>query len=73
MNAAALLPMGIALPESTLHETWFLVLAGFVAVNTIVYVTLSVAKALPRVYLRDWLPRKYNRAETRSIFPDGPR
>lgn len=72
MNADTLAPWGILLPSSTLHETWFLTLAGFVAVNTIVYVTLAVSKALPRVYLRDWLPRKYVRSETRSIYPDGP-
>lgn len=64
---------GIGLPESTLNEPWFLVLAGFVSVNTLVYVTLAVAKALPRVYLNDWLPRRYTRRETRSIYPDGPR
>jgi len=73
MTGAALIPWGIVLPESTLHATWFLVLAGFVAVNTVVYVTLSVAKAVPRVYIRDWLPRRYTRRETRSIYPDGPR
>ena len=66
-------PWGILLPGGTLHETWFLVLAGFVAVNTVVYVTLSVAKALPRVYLADWVPRRHFRRETRSIWPDGPR
>jgi hypothetical protein len=73
MAAVGLIPLGIVLPESTLHSPWFLVLAGFVAVNTVVYVTLAVAKALPRVYVRDWLPRKYARRETRSIYPDGPR
>lgn len=73
MVAHALTPWGILLPGSTLHQGWFLVLAGFVAVNTIVYVTLAVTKALPRVYLRDWVPRKYIRSETRSIHPDGTR
>lgn len=73
MGSAAVAAWGILLPESTLNETWFLVLAGFVAVNTVVYVTLAVAKAVPRIYIRDWLPRRYTRRETRSIFPDGPR
>ena len=73
MVTAVLSPWGIVLSESTLQSPWFVVLAGFVAVNTLVYVTLSVAKALPRVYLRDWLPRRYARRETRSIYPDGPR
>jgi hypothetical protein len=68
-----LAPLSILLPESTLDEPWFVVLAGFVAVNTIVYVTLSIAKSLPRIYLQDLLPRRRMRRETRSIYPDGPR
>ncbi|WP_220793062.1 hypothetical protein [Nocardioides stalactiti] len=64
---------GLLLPEETLHQTWFLVLAGFVAVNTVVYVTLAIAKALPRVYVADWFPKKYLRGETRGIYPGGPR
>ncbi len=73
MVPAILEAWGIVLPTSTLDEPWFVVLAGFVAVNTVGYVTLAVAKVLPRVYLRDWLPRRYTRRETRSIYPDGPR
>ncbi|KAA1416026.1 hypothetical protein F0U44_20175 [Nocardioides humilatus] len=61
------------LPESTLDQQWFRVLAAFVAVNTLVYVTLSIAKSLPRFYFDDWRRRRYLRAETRSIHPDGPR
>lgn len=61
---------GILLPESTLQARWFVVLTGFVAVNTLVYVTLSIAKSLPRIYPRDLLPRRYARRETRSIYPD---
>ena len=34
---------GILLPESTLREEFIAVLAAFVAINTIVYVTLGVA------------------------------
>jgi hypothetical protein len=62
---------GVLIPESVLNASWFRVLAAFVAVNTLVYVTLAVAKSLPRVYLSDWLPRRYGRRETRSIHPDG--
>lgn len=51
----------------------FDLLAAFVAVNTVMYVALAVAKAMPKVYPRDWVPRRYQRAETRSIHPDGPR
>ncbi|GAB3853852.1 hypothetical protein GCM10028801_06990 [Nocardioides maradonensis] len=63
---------GVLLPTSTMHSHWFGVLAAFVAVNTVVYVALAVAKAMPKVYVRDWLPRGYQRAETRSIHPDDP-
>ena len=45
-------PMGILLPESILRNEFFAVLAAFVAINTIVYVTLAVAKMLPKVYVR---------------------
>ncbi|THV16183.1 hypothetical protein E9934_06985 [Nocardioides caeni] len=61
------------LPESLVRSHGFAVLAAFVAINTVVYVALSVAKALPKVYVRDHLPRTYHRAETRSIHPDAPR
>ena len=45
-------------------------LAAFVAINTIVYVTLAVAKILPKVYVSDWFGTSNRRAETRSIDPD---
>ena len=63
---------GILLPESTLREEFIAVLAAFVAINTIVYVTLAVAKILPKLYLRDWLSGRNRRSETRSIHPDAP-
>ena len=68
----AVLPMGILLPDSLLHNDVIAVLAAFVAINTIVYVTLAVAKILPKLYLRDWLAARNRRAETRSIYPDAP-
>ena len=68
---------GILLPESVLSSDWFAVLAAFVAINTVMYVTLAVTKTLPKVHVRDLLPRHYVRSETRSIHPDdaepGPR
>lgn len=60
---------GILLPASVLSSDWFSVLAAFVAINTVMYVTLAVIKALPKVYVRDLLPRHYVRSETRSIDP----
>lgn len=64
--------LGLLLPEGVVHSRTFAVLAGFVAINTVMYVALSVAKVLPRVHPGDWLPRRYQRSETRSIHPDGP-
>lgn len=63
---------GLILDESVLSSSWFAVLAAFVAINTVMYVTLAIAKTLPKVYVRDWLPQNYVRAETRSIHPDAP-
>ena len=65
--------LGILLPESVLRSEGFAVLGAFVAVNTVMYVALALAKVMPKVYVRDLLPRRYHRAETRSIHPDGPR
>jgi len=68
---------GILLPASVLSSGWFSVLAAFVAINTVMYVTLAMLKVLPKIHVRDLLPRNYIRAETRSIYPDaeepGPR
>lgn len=64
--------MGILLPESILRNEVFAVLAAFVAINTIVYVTLAVAKILPKLYVGDWIGNRNRRAETRGIRPDAP-
>ena len=72
MSIQILAKDGLLLPESTLHTGWFAVLAAFVAINTVMYVALAIAKILPKVYPRDWLPRTYTRSETRSIYPDTP-
>ena len=66
------IPQGILLPADLLHSTWFGVLAAFVALNTILYVSLALYKAIPKAYPLEWLPRRYQRGETRSIHPDGP-
>ena len=39
---------GILLPEEVLGSGWFQALAAFVAVNTLVYAALSLAKLIPR-------------------------
>ncbi|MFS4488184.1 hypothetical protein [Dietzia kunjamensis] len=68
---------GVLLPESVLSSDWFAVLAAFVAINTVMYVTLAALKMLPKIHVRDLLPRTYVRSETRSIHPEdtesGPR
>lgn len=73
MFSAVLVPLGILLPESFLRTPFFGVLAAFVAINTVMYVALAVAKMLPKVYATDHLPRRGRRAETRSIHPEAPR
>ena len=39
---------GILLPAEVLHSGWFQVLATFVAINALIYATLSLAKLIPR-------------------------
>lgn len=58
------------LPPSWLHSTGYQVLMVFVAINTIMYGALAVAKVLPALHPTEWLSRR-RRAETRSIYPDG--
>lgn len=59
--------MGL-LPEAWLSKEWFAVLAAFVAVNTIMYVALSIGHMLPKPYLSDWLTDRSRRAADRSIY-----
>jgi len=61
---------GILLPESIMHSQWFAVLSMFVAVNTVLYLTLAVIKLLPKPYLSDWVDQRNRRTESRSIYPD---
>jgi hypothetical protein len=59
------------LPESILHTHWFSVLANFVAINTILYVSLSIFKIMPKLYRNDIVKHHRPRSETRSIYPNG--
>lgn len=52
---------GILLPADVLQESWFRVLAAFVAVNTLVYMTLAVLTVLPRAYPGRWWRRRRDR------------
>ena len=67
-----MVPYGILLPRSVLESDWFAVLATFVAINTVMYVALAVAKLLPKVYPGSWFTSRNRRGETRSIYPDAP-
>jgi hypothetical protein len=39
---------GILLPSDVLYTQWFQALAAFVAMNTLIYAALSLAKLIPR-------------------------
>ena len=70
MALTALHPWGILLPEGLLRSDTMAVLAAFVAINTVAYVALAIAKMLPKVYLGDLVSHRNRRRENRSIHPD---
>ncbi|MGO4473239.1 hypothetical protein AB4Y95_15030 [Arthrobacter sp. M-10] len=72
MAISASLPTGILFPEGILHSDWFAVLATFVAINTLMYGALAIAKILPKLHPGDWVRIRNQRSETRSIHPDAP-
>jgi hypothetical protein len=61
--------LGILLPASVLGSEWFAVLSAFVAINTVLYTALAIAKILPKVYVSDLWQRRDRRATNRSIHP----
>ncbi|MDZ7679836.1 MAG: hypothetical protein U5K29_14930 [Acidimicrobiales bacterium] len=71
MNVVSALVLATVLPESILGAHWFAVLSTFVAINTILYVSMSIFKILPKPYLSDVVRPHGRRAETRSIYPNG--
>jgi hypothetical protein len=67
-------PTAAVLPASWLTSPWYATLTAFVAVNTLLYVVLSVSKILPRLHPTTWFARRNGmsrRRETRSIYPRG--
>ncbi|GEP39443.1 hypothetical protein NPS01_31060 [Nocardioides psychrotolerans] len=54
-------PWGILFPSSLLRSDLFGVLAAFVAINTMMYAALAIAKMLPKLYVADWFSHR-NRA-----------
>jgi hypothetical protein len=60
-------------PTEWLSSPWYATLTAFVAVNTLVYVVLSVSKILPRVHPTTWWRGgggAGRRRESRSIYPE---
>ena len=68
----AIMLFASVLPESIMHTSWFATLSMFVAINTVLYLTLAVIKLLPKAYLSDWINQRNRRSESRSIYPDVP-
>ena len=71
-HLATVVPQGVLLPESVVLSAPFKVLAAFVAINTLIYVTLAAAKTLPKVYPPSWFGGRKRRAKNHSIFPELP-
>ncbi|HEX6888191.1 MAG TPA: hypothetical protein VF143_08800 [Candidatus Nanopelagicales bacterium] len=64
------------LPSDWLTSAWYATLTAFVAVNTLVYVVVSISKILPRMHPSTWWRSgkgASRRRETRSIYPQGSR
>jgi hypothetical protein len=53
-----------------MHAPWFAALSMFVAINTVLYLTLAIIKMLPKPYLSDWVDQRSRRVESRSIYPE---
>lgn len=65
-----LLPTGLLFDETVFQSPFVSVLAAFVAVNTVTYAALAIAKLVPILRVSDFLPGRHRRSETRSIYPD---
>jgi hypothetical protein len=66
------LPTGMVFPEAVVHSAPFSVLAAFVAINTVMYGVLALAKMLPKVYPSSLVRGRNRRAQNRSIDPGPP-
>jgi hypothetical protein len=68
-----MIPTTAVLPSDWLASPLYATLTAFVAVNTLVYVVLSISKILPRLHPTSWFQRNgaNRRRETRSIYPEG--
>ena len=73
-SLAVAVPAGTAVSRvAVAYPHWFAILATFVAINTVMYAALALAKILPKVNPSDWIRRRNERSETRSIDPGSTR
>ena len=63
---------GLLFEQSLLTTNAFSTLAAFVAINTVMYAAMALAKILPKIYVADWFTHRNRRSETRSIYPNSP-
>lgn len=61
----------IVVTEAVFSTRWFALLISFVALNTLMYLTLAISKMVPKLYLSNLRKRRYKRSDERSIYPDG--
>lgn len=59
------------LPSWILESKAVVILTTFVAINTVMYAALAIAKILPKVYLSDLVHSADRRSDERSINPEG--
>ena len=52
-----------------MHGPWFAALSMFVAINTVLYLTLAIIKLLPKAYLSDWVDQRNRRSEISQHLP----
>lgn len=72
IDLLGMIQSGVLIPAVFLQSNFFQILAAFVAINTVMYLALAIAKIMPKIYLTDVIRRMNSRSETRSIYPDGP-
>jgi len=68
--AHTIMPAGVLFPASLVQSATFSVLSALVAINTVMYGALAVAKMLPKVYPSNWVSGRSRRGQSRSIYPE---
>ena len=70
LAAHTIAPAGLLFPASLVQSATFSVLAALVAINTVMYGALAVAKMLPKVYPSNWVSGRSRRTQSRGIYPE---